>query len=180
MNRVFLLLGSNINKEINLPQAVNLLRQRCKVTKLSSVYETVPTGLKKQPNYFNMAALIETDLDPCQIKEQIIKPIEVKLQRQRGADKNAPRTIDLDITLYNDEIFDYVPENGRVHHLPDPDILRFPHVAVPIAEIAPDKRHPETGQTLSEIAAQLVTEAEKNNHRLLWVREDIQLDNGSG
>jgi 2-amino-4-hydroxy-6-hydroxymethyldihydropteridine diphosphokinase len=177
MNRVFLLLGSNINKEINLPQAVSMLRRKCQVVKLSSVYETVPMGLKEQPNFFNMAALIETDLDPCQIKQEIIQPIEIELQRERKADKNAPRTIDLDVVLYNDEVFDYLPYNGRVHHLPDPDIRRFAHVAVPVAELAPDKLHPETGQPLSEIAAQLMAEANKNDLTLLWIREDIQLNN---
>lgn len=150
-----------------------MLQCTCRVMELSSVYETIPVGLKDQSNFFNMAALIETDLDPCQIKQQIIQPIEIELQRQRKADKNAPRTIDLDIVLYNDEIFDYVPNNGRIHHLPDPDILRFAHVAVPIAELAPDEIHPETGQSLSEIAAQLQAEAEKNGLTLLWRREDF-------
>ena len=168
---------TNINKEFNLPQAVAMLRGLCQVKKLSSVYETVPMGLKEQPNFFNMAVLIETDLDPCQIKQQIIQPIEVELQRERQADKNAPRTIDLDIVLYNDEVFDYVPGNGRVHHLPDPDILRFAHVAVPVAELAPDKLHPETGQPLSKIATQLLAEANQNDLILLWVREDFLLDN---
>ena len=173
MNRIFLLLGSNIDKELNLPAAVTMLCRMCHVVELSSVYETIPMGLKEQPNYFNMAALIETDLDPCQLKLQIIQPIEIELQRQRKADKNAPRTMDLDIVLYNDDVFDYVPDNGLIHHLPDPDILRFAHVAVPIAELAPDKLHPETGQALSKIAADLMAEAGKEDLILLWKREDI-------
>lgn len=176
MNRVYLLLGSNINKETNLPEAVRVLDSLCHVVKLSSVYETVPMGLKDQPNFLNMAALIETELDPCQIKEKIIQPIEIELRRERGAEKNAPRTIDVDIVLYNDEVFDYVPDNGRVHHLPDPDIVRWAHVAVPLAELAPQKVHPETGQTLSEIAAQLQADAADKGLNLLWVRDDFYLD----
>lgn len=175
MNRVYLLLGSNIDKEANLPAAVRILDSLCRIVKLSSVYETVPMGLKEQPNFFNMAALIETELDPCQIKEEIIQPIEVALKREREAEKNAPRTIDVDIVLYNDEVFDYVPGNGRVHHLPDPDIVRWAHVAVPLAELAPQKIHPETGQTLSEIAAQLEAEAESEGLNLLWARDDFDL-----
>ena len=173
MNPVFLLIGSNIDKEVNLPAAVTMLHRMCHVVELSSIYETIPMGLKEQSNFFNMAALIETDLDPCQVKLQIIQPIEIELQRQRKADKNAPRTIDLDIILYNDEVFDYVPDNDRIHHLPDPDILRFAHVAVPVAELAPNKLHPETGQALSKIAAHLMAEAEKDGLILLWKREDI-------
>jgi len=173
MNRIFLLLGSNIDKEVNLPAAVAMLRRMCQVLDLSSVYETIPMGLKDQPNFFNMAVLIETDFDPCQTKLNIIQPIEIELQRNRQADKNARRTIDLDIVLYNDDVFDYVPDNGLIHHLPDPDILRFAHVAVPIAELAPDKLHPETGQALSKIAADLMAEAGKEDLILLWKREDI-------
>jgi 2-amino-4-hydroxy-6-hydroxymethyldihydropteridine diphosphokinase len=180
MNHVFLLIGSNINKESNIPAAVAMLRRLCDVIQLSSVYETAPMGLTDQPNYFNLAALIETDLDPCQIKNQIIQPIEIGLQRERQADKNAPRTIDLDIVLYNDEIFDYIPGNGRVHHLPDPDIVRFAHVAVPLAEIAPHKIHPETGQTLAVIAAQMLAEAAEQELPLIWVRDDFQLETGQG
>ncbi len=176
MNRVFLLLGSNIDKETNLPAAIAMLRNICSVLELSSVYETVPMGLKEQSNFFNMAVSIETELDPCQIKRQIIQPIEIELQRQRKADKNAPRTIDLDIVLYNDEAFDYIPGNGRLHHLPDPDILRFAHVAVPVAELAPDKIHPETGQPLSQIAAALMAKAAKKGLILLWKREDFLID----
>ena len=180
MNRVFLLLGSNIEKETNLPAAVSMLRSTCPILKLSSVYETIPMGLKEQPNFFNMAVLIETDLDPCQIKRQIIQPIEIELQRQRKADKNAPRTIDLDIVLYNDEVFDYTPGNGRLHHLPDPDILRFAHVAVPLAELAPHKIHPETGQALSQIAVQLMSDAGSEGLSLLWKREDFLIDQTDG
>jgi len=173
MNQVFLLLGSNIAKETNLPAAVARLRTMCQVLTLSSVYETIPMGLKDQPNFFNIGALIETELDPCQIKQQIIQPIEIELERQRKLDKNAPRTIDLDIILYNDEVIDYVPDDGRVHHIPDPDLVRFTHVAVPLAELAPHRRHPETGQTLASIASQLLAEADLDNVTLLWKREEF-------
>jgi 2-amino-4-hydroxy-6-hydroxymethyldihydropteridine diphosphokinase len=176
MNHIFLLLGSNIDKEVNLPAAVVMLHRLCHVEDLSSVYETIPMGLKDQPNFFNMAALIESDLDPCQVKRQIIQPIEIELQRKRETDKNAPRTIDLDIVLFNDEVFDYIPGNGRTHHIPDPDILRFAHVAVPVAELAPEKRHPETGQPLSQIAAELMAKAKKDDLILLWKREDFHID----
>jgi 2-amino-4-hydroxy-6-hydroxymethyldihydropteridine diphosphokinase len=175
MNRVFLLLGSNIEKETNLPAATAILHTLCQVVSLSSVYETIPMGLKEQSNFFNIAALIETDLDPGQIKQQIIKPIEIELRRKRVADKNAPRTIDVDIILYNEEIFDYTPDDGVVHHVPDPDLLCFAHVAVPVAELAPNKRHPETGQTLAGIAAKLLAETGKDEGPILWKREDFLL-----
>ncbi len=176
MNRIFLLLGSNIEKEVNLPAAVVYASQHLPVLKLSSVYETIPMGLKEQPNFFNMAVLIETDLDPCQIKRQIIQPIEIELQRQRKADKNAPRTIDLDIVLYNDEVFDYIPGNGRLHHLPDPDILRFAHVAVPLAELAPAQNSPGNRPAAFADRGAAYVESWKEGLILLWKREDFLID----
>lgn len=143
MNRVFVLLGSNINKEVNLPTAVSLLRQQCQVVAVSAIYETVPVGLKEQPNFWNTAVLLTTPLTASQLKTQVLTPIEQQLDRQRTADKNAPRTIDLDIVLFNEQVLDN-------------DLLKFPHVAVPMAELAPDMLHPETAESLSTIAARLL------------------------
>lgn len=150
MNDVYLLLGSNIERERNLPEAIRLLRERVEVVGVSSVYETAPVGLTEQPPFFNAAAHIRTPLSPSAIKQEIIAPIEQQLKRVRQADKNAPRTIDIDIVLFNQEICEY---DGR--HLPDPDLLHFAHLAVPLAELAPDLTHPETGERLADIAAYL-------------------------
>jgi 7,8-dihydro-6-hydroxymethylpterin-pyrophosphokinase len=77
----------------------------------------------------------------------VLYEIEQALGRVRSADKSAPRTIDLDITLFDDQVL----ELGQ-RHVPDPDLLRHPHIAVPMADLAPQYVHPETGQTLKEIA----------------------------
>lgn len=166
MNEVYLLLGSNINREYNLPEAVRLLHMMTEVVAVSTVYETAPVGLTEQPAFFNAAAHIRTPLSPLAIKQTIIDVIEQKLQRVRQADKNAPRTIDLDIVLFNQAVLEY---DGR--HIPDPDLLLFPHVAVPLAELAPALRHPETGIALQEIAERLVAAAAQP----LILRPDIQL-----
>jgi 2-amino-4-hydroxy-6-hydroxymethyldihydropteridine diphosphokinase len=167
-NRVIISLGSNIDKEINLPLAVQLLAQKCRLLAVSPVYETIPVGLLNQPNFFNAAVLVETDLDAAQLKQQVLLPIEEKLNRVRSADKNAPRTIDLDISLFNNEIIEIDPD----HRIPDPDLLKFPHVAVPIAAIVPDMPHPETGETLSAIARRLMEGIEGD---VLWERPDVIL-----
>jgi 2-amino-4-hydroxy-6-hydroxymethyldihydropteridine diphosphokinase len=172
MNRVFLSLGSNINKEKNLPAAVQMLRDRVLVRAVSSIYETEPMGTKDQPAYFNAAALIETDLGPAEIREHIVDELEAALDRRRQADKNAPRTIDIDIALFNDEILDYIPAEGRSHHVPDPDILTYIHTIVPLAELAPDQVHPETGERLDTIAERLQAQADAQEIRL---REDVGL-----
>jgi 2-amino-4-hydroxy-6-hydroxymethyldihydropteridine diphosphokinase len=172
VNRVFLTLGSNINKEQNLPSAVQMLRDRVLVRAASSVYETEPRGTLDQPTFFNAAVLIETDLGPVAIKKNVIDEVEAALGRQRQADKNAPRTIDIDIALFNDEILEYVPADGRSRRIPDPDILTFIHVAAPLAELAPDQVHPETGARLDAIAARLEAGTKEQQIRM---REDISL-----
>ena len=143
MTRVFIALGSNIQPEANLPEAVRRLAAHCRVLAVSPVYETAPVGKLDQPNFLNAAVLIESDLSAEALKTQVLQAIERDLGRVRTADKNAPRTIDLDIALYGDAVLDL-----GSRHIPDPDILRYPHIAVPLAALAPDLRHPETGQPL--------------------------------
>jgi 2-amino-4-hydroxy-6-hydroxymethyldihydropteridine diphosphokinase len=162
MNNVYLILGSNIEKEQNLPAAVSLLREMVQVVAVSSVYETIPVGLKEQPNFWNMAVHIQTTLSASQLKAQVLAAIERKLKRVRLADKNAPRTIDLDIVLFNDEVFDYDGGDGWLRHVPDPDLLKFAHIAVPIAELVPEMIHPETAESLPGIASRLY------NPNYLW------------
>jgi 2-amino-4-hydroxy-6-hydroxymethyldihydropteridine diphosphokinase len=150
LNRVFVALGSNIEPERNLREAVRQLASRCRLLAISPVYQTKPVGKTDQPDFMNAAALIETEMGAAELKTQVLQAIEQSLGRVRSADKNAPRTIDLDITLFNAEVFDL----GH-RHIPDPDLIRYAHVAVPVADLAPLLNHPESGQTLKEIAEKL-------------------------
>ena len=158
LNQVVIALGSNIEKEQNLPRAIELLREMCEVTAVSPIYETEPVGLLNQPNFWNTAVLLQTDLTASQIKQQIIGTIETKLKRVRQTDKNAPRTIDADIVLFNDAVFEYDGGDGRSRPIPDPDLTKFPHVAVPVADLLPDFPHPQTGEPLGELAQRLLAE----------------------
>lgn len=171
-NRIFVLLGSNIDKERNLPAAARLLAERCQVTSFSQVYETAPVGLEEQPHFLNAAALVETELSAELFREKILAPIEQALGRVRTQDKNAPRTIDADIILCGQTIFDLDAD----HHIPDPDLLKFPHVAVPIAELAPDMPHPETGELLGAIAERLARAQAGDHHTALRERADFDLN----
>lgn len=144
--RVFVALGSNIEPERHLKDAVRLLGERCRLLSVSPVYQTRPVGTVDQPDFYNAAAEIETDLSAAALKTQVLAEIEQALGRVRTSNKNAPRTIDLDIVLFGSEMLDL----GR-RHIPDPDLLTYPHVAVPVADLAPQFVHPETGQTLQEI-----------------------------
>lgn len=172
MNRAFISLGSNVNKEHNLPAAISLLGGMCRLVAVSTVFETVPVGLKEQPNFFNAAVLLETSLTAQGLKKNVLAEVERRLKRMRQADRNAPRTIDADLALFNDDVLVY---DG--HTVPDPDIVRFAHVAVPIADIAPDLAHPLTGEPMAALAARLMAEATAANggRPPLWPRPDILL-----
>jgi 2-amino-4-hydroxy-6-hydroxymethyldihydropteridine diphosphokinase len=146
-NVVYLSLGSNIEPAENLRAAIEQLAAQTKLIAVSSVWETKPVGLAKQPNFLNAAAIVETSLTAEQFKQEVIGPIEQGLGRVRQADKNAPRPIDIDIMLFNRQIL----QLGQ-RHIPSPEIIERPFVAIPLAEIAPDYQHPEVGQTLAEIA----------------------------
>jgi 2-amino-4-hydroxy-6-hydroxymethyldihydropteridine diphosphokinase len=147
LNTVYLSLGSNIEPEENMVAAVKLLAQLTHLIAVSPVWETKPIGLTNQPNFLNAAAVIETELDAAAFMEKVAYRIEQKLGRVRQANKNAPRTIDIDLILFNHQIFEL-----NHHHIPSPELLERPFVAIPLAYIAPDVRHPETGQTLQNIA----------------------------
>lgn len=165
MNQVVIALGSNIEKEQNLPRAIALLREMCEVTAVSPIYETEPVGLLNQPNFWNAAVLIQTDLGASEIKQQIIGTVETALKRVRQADKNAPRTIDADIVLFNDGVFAYDGGDGRLRHVPDPDLIKFAHVAVPVADLLPNLPHPETGEPLAELVKRLLVEVIEEHGR---------------
>jgi 2-amino-4-hydroxy-6-hydroxymethyldihydropteridine diphosphokinase len=149
---VLIALGSNIERERNLPQALAMLdgRPHLELRAVSPIYESLAVGGRvDQQSFFNAAALIDTTLGPAELKAALLT-IEHKLGRVRTADKYAPRTIDLDIAFYDRDIIDV---NGR--HIPDPEAARFPHLALPLADVAPDWVHPELGKTLAEIANSL-------------------------
>jgi 2-amino-4-hydroxy-6-hydroxymethyldihydropteridine diphosphokinase len=176
MPRAIISLGSNIDKEHNLPRAVALMAAATNVLAVSSVYETIPVGLRDQPNFFNAAVLIETDDTPAQLKAGLLTDIERELKRVRQADKNAPRTIDLDISWYDNASLTYDGPDGRPRRVPDPDLLRFAHVALPLTELlAASTTHPDTGEPVQVIAERLHRAAVIDVAPTIWRRDDIDL-----
>ncbi|MGB7539056.1 MAG: 2-amino-4-hydroxy-6-hydroxymethyldihydropteridine diphosphokinase [Anaerolineales bacterium] len=159
----WLLLGSNIDPEHNLAQAVNLLAQRTILLAVSSVWQSPPADGSNQPDYLNAAVRVRTDLTPEELLAGVIAPIEQELGRRRTADKFAPRTIDIDLALYGDRIGEY---SGK--QVPHPDILTRAHAALPLAELSPDMLHPATGEPLKAIADRLP-------HANIRRREDLDL-----
>ena len=147
---IYILLGSNINPHDNLVKAVKYLKRLTTVLSLSPVYRTAPQGYTDQSDFLNMAVKIHTYCTPLEFKTQVIDHIESELGRIRDPNnKNAPRTIDLDILLWNSDILEYGEQPWII---PDPDIIQYAHVAIPLAELAPDYVHPIEGKTLRKIA----------------------------
>lgn len=172
MNKhVFITLGSNIQPQIYLPLAVQRLAGYVTIRSMSRVYESAPvmadgTVNPDQGPFLNAAVLAATDLPPDVLKYEVLRPLEAGMGRVRSADKFAPRTIDLDIALYGDCVMDQ--ESPRLR-LPDPDSLTRAHVALPLADLAPDFVHPTAELRLATIAARLHLAPE------MRVREDVAL-----
>ncbi len=139
--RVYLSLGSNVAAERNLPRAIRLLAERVEVLALSRVWET-PAVPPSRGRFLNAAAALRTGLGPQALKREVLRPVEAALGRVRGADKFAPRPIDLDIILHG----------GR---LLEPDLWRYAHLAAPLADLIPGYTHPVSGETLAQAAARL-------------------------
>ena len=98
-------LGSNIDPEANLEQAVQELESRFKVSKRSRWTRTKPIGIQDQPDFYNGALLMETELEQQSLKKEL-KRIEDILGRDRNLPKFGPRTIDLDILIWNKKVVD--------------------------------------------------------------------------
>jgi len=145
-------MGSNIEPEQNLLRAVQELDVRVEVVAVSRVFETEPVGRRRVPTFLNAAVELNTSLTPRALKFRVLRSVEAALGRVRTHDRNAPRVIDLDIALFGDRM---LSDPAAGIEIPDPDIVRHPHVVVPLADLAPDRRHPESGETLREIAANL-------------------------
>ncbi len=153
-HRAYLTFGSNVDAERNLPAGLALLRPHG-LAAVSSVYETAAVGTREARPFLNAAAMVITDRPPEEFKLAVCRRIEAQLGRVRvPGDKFAPRTIDLDIALWDDAVLDVLGSP-----VPDPDILRQLHVARPLADLAPDLVHPVDGRTLGIIAAALAARA---------------------
>ena len=139
-HQVCLLLGSNLQPWKNLALGMDLLRSKVKIVRVSSVWETPAVG-SPGPDFLNMALLVTTALGAGMFKEQVLRPLEMRLGRVRSADKNAPRTIDIDIIIFDNQLL-------------DPNLWRFAHRAVPVAEILPDLRS-DRGDLLKDTASRL-------------------------
>jgi 2-amino-4-hydroxy-6-hydroxymethyldihydropteridine diphosphokinase len=149
MQRVFIAIGSNLGDKIsNCRRAIDEIAGFCEIVKVSSLYETEPVGNEDQPNFINSVAEIRTDLSPHELLAYLNR-IEEKLGRVRS-EKWGPRTIDLDIIFYGDQI---IKDDNLIIPHPRAHLRRF--VLEPICEIAPEFIHSEIKISVLELLKNL-------------------------
>lgn len=138
MSRVYVSIGSNIDRADHIRAGVAALRVRFRDLRLSTVYETKAVGFAGD-DFYNLVACFDTERDVHQVASDL-REIERAAGRERSAARFAARTLDLDLLLYDDLVLD---EDGI--RLPRDEILEYGFVLGPLAEIAPEVRHPVLG-----------------------------------
>jgi 2-amino-4-hydroxy-6-hydroxymethyldihydropteridine diphosphokinase len=141
LHKAYLNLGSNIQPELNLVRAIHLLEKQGEVPKISNAWESESVGARG-PNYLNVCMLFVSHHTKVELKKQVIQPIETQLGRKRTKNKYIPRTIDIDIILFDDQQLS--SENWGTAF-----------VIVPLSEIYPEYQNPITGERITETAARL-------------------------
>ncbi len=151
--RIFVVLGSNIEPQKHILRAIQELKSEFHVVGVSKIYQSPAYGSEGQADYLNAAVLIESDISPQNLKHERLRQIEFRLGRKRSIDKYAPRTIDLDIALFGQHII-HDKQNGLI--IPDPGILKHSFISLPLADLLDDFQHPITKQTLGSIASKFL------------------------
>jgi len=105
MNTAVISIGSNINPDSNTGSALTLMAAEVTIVKTSDFDFTEPIGLKNQPDFLNGAVLVETDMT-MDAFARFLKDVEKSLKRERTENKFGPRTIDLDIVVWNNAVID--------------------------------------------------------------------------
>jgi 2-amino-4-hydroxy-6-hydroxymethyldihydropteridine diphosphokinase len=146
MKTVYLGLGSNVgDRERHLEAALEQLpAPRLRILRVSTTYETEPVDYTDQRWFLNLVVEAETDLFPMQLLSRIVK-LERALGRVRTIAKG-PRTLDIDILLYGNAVI-----RTTTLEIPHPRMAERRFVLAPLAELAPDLRHPLTHKTIREM-----------------------------
>jgi len=149
MTRVFFALGSNVgDKKANVEEAIRWLRKSFEVRKVSPFYLTEPVGYTDQPWFVNCVVEAETELGPKKVL-QMCQGIEKIMGRSKTI-KDGPRTIDLDLLLYGDEL---IEEEGLT--VPHQRMHERRFVLKPLTDIAPNLKHPVTGLAVKSMLSKI-------------------------
>lgn len=144
MTRGYISIGSNINKDEHIPASLRALEQTFGALTISSIYESEPVGFTGDV-FYNLVVGFDSDLEVKMIAKQL-RQIELDNGRTRDSRKFAARTLDLDLILYGDLIIN----DGRLQ-IPRDEIEHYAFVLEPLAEIAPDLKHPISHISYAEL-----------------------------
>ena len=144
MPRVWLSLGSNIERKANIRIAVRGLRRLFGQVIVSPVYESEAVGFQG-PAFYNLVVGAETDREPWDLV-QLFRRMETDQGRCRGSDKFAPRTIDIDLLTYGEQVI-----RSADISLPRDEITRYAFVLKPLAEVAAEEIYPLNGLTYRQL-----------------------------
>ncbi len=150
MARAYIGLGANLgDREAAIRRALELLggRPGVAVAAVSSLRETEPWGFAEQPRFLNGAAALETTLSPRELLD-VLLAVERELGRTREGPRYGPRTIDLDVLLYGDEL---VEEPGLT--VPHPRLHERAFALEPLLELDPELAVPGRGRVADLLAA---------------------------
>jgi len=174
MKDIYIGLGANLgNRAANLGMALRYLSPLAVVEEVSSLYETTPVGppsassWERQPNFYNAVCRISSGLAPLALL-RYLKSIEFEIGR-RPDGSWAPRPIDLDFLLYGEDV---VAVDGLA--LPHPRLAERAFVLAPLAEIAPELRHPVSGKSMAELLAAL----DEDDRAGVWLAESPGWEKG--
>lgn len=137
--RVYISVGTNVDRERNLPGGLRALRERFGPLAVSTVYECPAVGFEGE-DFYNCVAAFDSD-EPVLDVYRALHAIEDRFGRERDKPKFSPRTLDLDLLLFGSRIV----RDGKLV-LPRPEIDRVAFVLGPLAELAGDLEHPVHGE----------------------------------
>ncbi|MBK5944653.1 MAG: 2-amino-4-hydroxy-6-hydroxymethyldihydropteridine diphosphokinase [Halorhodospira halophila] len=146
MRQAYLSIGSNIDRDRNIRSAMAELRTRWPDMVFSTVYETAAVGFEGE-DFYNLVASFRAE-EPLENVLDTLRELEDAHGRHRAGEKFSARTLDLDLLLWGDAVLEGDPVT-----LPRDEILRFDFVLRPLAELAPEARHPVNGECFRDLWA---------------------------
>ncbi len=154
MTQVYLGIGSNIDREINIRGGLAALKSHYGELQTSPVYESKAFGFDSD-DFFNLVVGFETASDIDEIETQL-KDIEFQFGKKQSEISYCPRTLDIDLLLYGDLICDK-------HELPRADVVKYAFVLKPLCDLVPDLIHPVENKTMSTLWGKFDTSAQEIN-----------------